>query len=295
MNLFKLSIFAGIAATALSSCVKDTIYDAKGKIEVTTVWNNISADAAMPSEYTMHLQWTTPDVRIEGGDHTVTASGDKYTFNGIAIGDYSLSAYNTPDGVIINGNRAAIAIAYGGGGIIANPGTMFSGDYHDYTSTIHVAPAATYYATVNMVQLMRSIDLVLNVIEGDYDRIASATATLNGVYGAIDFITHSADPADRTRTTAERLRQSEALLTAQFRLFAIPEADYSNMSLKVDILFDNGDIRTITSDISGVTKDFGKAVNPLTVTADLRLPVKGGFIGSIDGWKVADGGGYDAH
>ena len=67
------------------------------------------------------------------------------------------------------------------------------------------------------------------------------------------------------------------------------------MSLKVDIAFDNGDTRVITSDISTVTKDFGKSVSPLAITADLRLPVKGGFIGSIDGWKVADGGGYDAH
>lgn len=296
MNLFKFTIFAGIAATALSSCVKDTLYEAKGNIEVTTVWNNISADAAMPAEYTMQLQWTTPDARVEGGNRTVTASGDKYTFNGIAIGEYSLSVYNTPEGVTIDGNRASIDKIYGGnGGIIAAPGTMFSGDYHDYTSTIHVAPASTYYATVNMVQLMRSVDLVLNIVEGDYSRIASAMATIDGVYGAIDFVTHSADQADRTRTTAERLRQSEALLTAQFRLFAIPEADYSNMSLKVDILFDNGETRTITSDISGVTKDFGKSVSPLAISADMHLPVKGGFVGSIDGWKVADGGGYDAH
>lgn len=293
MNKTTLYIMAGVAALALSSCVKDTLYDAKGNIEVTTVWNNISADAVMPDQYTMHLQWITPDVRFDGGDRTATVSGDKYSFTDNAIGDYSLSVYNTPEGVTIDGNRAAVAKA-ADGGIIARPGTMFSGDYHDYTSTIHVAPAATYYATVNMVQLMRSVDLVLNVVEGDYSRIESATATINGVYGAVDFVTHSADPADRTRTTAERLKQSEDLLTAAFRFFAIPDADYSNMSLKVDILFDNGDTRTITSDISGVTKDFGKSVSPLTVTADLRLPVKGGFNGSIDGWKTADGGGYDA-
>lgn len=87
MNIFKLSIFAGIAATALSSCVKDTLYDAKGNIEVTTAWNNISADAVKPSEYTMHLQWVTPDMRVDGGDRTAIASGDKYIFTDIAIGD----------------------------------------------------------------------------------------------------------------------------------------------------------------------------------------------------------------
>lgn len=295
MNISKFAIFAGIAAATLSSCVKDTLYDAKGNIEVSTIWNNISADAVIPSEYTMHLQWITPDVRVSGGDRTATASGDKYTFTDVAIGDYSLSVYNTPEDVTIDGNRAAISIVYGGSGIIANPGTMFSGDYHDNTSGIHVGPAATYYATVNMVQLMRSVDLILTVAEGDYDRIASATATIDGVYGAIDFINRSADPADRTCTTAVTLHQSGALLTASFRLFAIPEADYNNMSLKVNILFDNGDIRTITSDISGVTKDFGKSVSPLTINGNLRLPVKGGFEGSIDGWKTADGGGYDAH
>lgn len=296
MNIFKLSIFAGIAATALSSCVKDTLYDAKGNIEVSTIWNNISADAVIPSEYTMHLQWVTPDVRFDGGDRMVSVSGDKYTFRDNAIGDYRLSAYNTPEGVIINGTRASIDKLYGGnGGIIAIPGTMFAGDYHDYTSTIHVAPAATYYATINMVQLMRSVDLALTVVEGDYSRIAYASASIDGVYGAIDFVTQSADAADRTCTTAERLKQSEKLLTASFRLFAIPMADYSNMSLTVNIIFDNGDTRTITSDISAVTKDFGKSVSPLAISADLHLPVKGGFVGSIDGWKVADGGGYDAH
>lgn len=295
MNLFKLSIFAGITATALSSCVKDTLYDAKGAIEVNTIWNNISADAVIPSEYTMQLQWITPDVRFDGGDRTVSVSGDKYTFTDNAIGDYRLSVYNTPKGVMINGTRASIEKILGGnGGIVANPGTMFSGDYHDYTSTIHVAPAATYYATVNMVQLMRSVDLTLNVVEGDYSRIASAMATIDGVYGAIDFVTHNADPADRTYTTVQ-LKQSEDLLTASFRFFAIPDAEYDNMTLTVDIVFDNGDTRTITSDISGLTKDFGKSVSPLAISADLHLPVKGGFVGSIDGWKVADGGGYDAH
>lgn len=294
MNIFKLSIFAGIAATALSSCVKDTLYDAKGNIEVITAWNNISADAVKPSEYTMHLQWVTPDVRVDGGDRTAIASGDKYIFTDIAIGDYRLSAFNTPAGVTLSGTRAAVAKA-ADGGLIAYPDIMFAGDYHDYTSTIHVAPAATYYATINMVQLMRSVDLVLTIVEGDYDRIASATASIDGVYGAIDFITHSADPADRTRTTAERLKQSEKLLTATFRFFAIQDADYSNMSLKVDIAFDNGDTCTITSDISAMTKDFGKSVSPLAIRGDLKLPVKGGFEGSIEGWKTADGGGYDAH
>lgn len=294
MNISKLSIFAGIAAVALSSCVKDTLYDAKGNIEVSTVWNNISADAVIPTEYTMYLQWATPDVRFDGGDRTVTVSGDKYTFRDNAIGDYRLSVYNSPEGVTLNGTRAAVAKA-ADGGIVAYPGTMFSGDYHDYTSTIHVAPAATYYATINMVQLMRSVDLVLTIVEGDYDRIASATASIDGVYGAIDFITHSTDPADRTRTTAERLKQSEKLLTATFRFFAIQDADYGNMSLKVDIAFDNGDTCTITSDISAMTKDFGKSVSPLAIRGDLKLPVKGGFEGSIDGWKTADGGGYDAH
>lgn len=195
MNIFKLSIFAGIAATALSSCVKDTLYDAKGNIEVTTAWNNISADAVKPSEYTMHLQWVTPDVRVDGGDRTATASGDKYIFTDIAIGDYRLSAFNTPAGVTLSGTRAAVAKA-ADGGLIAYPGIMFAGDYHDYTSTIHVAPAATYYATINMVQLMRSVDLVLTIVEGDYDRIASATASISSLTAPTRLIEHAPPPSD---------------------------------------------------------------------------------------------------
>ncbi len=290
MNTSKLGIFAGIAAIALTSCVKDTLYDARGNIDVTTRWDNISTDAAVPAEYTMRLRCITTDEHFTGADLTTVVTGDRHSFPDNVIGIYRLAVYNTPDGVTLSGNRAAVDKA-DGTGLTARPGVMFSSDY---TEAIHVSPSATTAVTINMVQLMRSLNLVLNVVEGDYERIVAATASIDGVYGAVDYIAHTADPADRTCTTDEPLIQTDNTLSTSFRLFALPSADYAGMTLTVDILFSNGETRVITADISDMTNGFGNDVNPLTVTADLHLPVKGAAGGSIDGWIEADGGNIDA-
>ncbi len=290
MNTFKHGIFAGIAAIALTSCVKDTLYDARGNIEVTTRWDNISTDAAVPDEYTMRLRCITTDEHFTGSDLTAVVTGNRHPFPDNVIGDYRLAVYNTPEGVTLSGNRAAVD-KVNGTGLMARPGTMFSSDY---TEPIHVSPAATTAVTINMVQLMRSLNLALNVVEGDYERIVTATASIDGVYGAVDYITHTADPADRTRTTDEPLVQADNKLSTSYRLFALPSADYDGMTLTVNILFSNGETSVITADISDMTKNFGNDVSPLTVTADLHLPVKGAAGGSIDGWIEADGGNIDA-
>ena len=290
MNTFKLGIFAGIAAITLASCVKDTLCDARGNIEVTTRWDNISSDAAVPDEYTMRLRCITTEEHFTGADLTAVVTDNRHSFPDNVIGDYHLAVYNTPEGVTLSGNRAAVDNA-NGAGLTARPGVMFSSDY---TETIHVSPSATTAVTINMVQLMRGLNLVLNVVEGDYERITAATASIDGVYGAVDYITHTADPADRTRTTDEPLVQADNTLSTSYRLFALPSADYDGMTLTVNILFSNGETRVITADISDMTKDFGNDVNPLTVSADLHLPVKGAAGGSIDGWIEADGGNIDA-
>ncbi len=295
MKTFNSIIIMCMFVLCMTSCVKDKLYDGVGTISVVSEWKNVSADAVpATNDYTMRLTWVAGEEGYRTETQIVTTDLPRYTFTAVPLGEYSLAAYTTPEGVTITGDKASINKSTSDDGILPCPQTLFSCDYNDYLTHIYVTPEATSVHYVYFYQMMRRLYLVLNVVEGDYSRIAKATAKISGVYGSANFIARQLDAESVTNTAPATLKQSEAMMTTEYNLFAIPGSVYDNMQLEVYVLFDNGDEQTIIGDINNSMKGFGDTYEPLTIYADLHLPVKGSFGGSIDGWRVANGGDIDA-
>ncbi len=263
---------------SLTSCVKDDLFDTphpdKGAVVVTADWSGKSSEAVLPGDYT-----------IEIGNQSQSVSGDRNLFTSLLMpGDYPLFVHNTPEDMTLDATTATVRRS-ATGGIVPMPGYLFAN-----VQDIYVQRDDTLKVTAPMRQYVRRLDIELTVAEGDYGRVASATATLGGVASTVNIAT--GEIGNATITVNELARSGNVFSTAFRLLGVIPSA---GNTLMVDVLFTNGDTQTIVSDLSAMLRDFNSSVEPMKLTGNLFLPVESGFAGSITGWEQADGGNTDAH
>lgn len=275
---YTIALSVAAAALSLASCVKDELYNTPhpdlGMVRVTTDWNGRSSETVVPDKYTLRI-----------GERSQEASGGTSLFEALFNpGSYTLLVHNTPEDITVNGTTATVR-PMESGGIAPMPGYLFAS-----SRDIYVQADDTLEVTVPMLQFVRRLDIGLTVTEGDYDRVATATATLGGIASTVDVATGG---RGGEATAANGFTQDGDKFSAVFRLLGvIPTADHI---LTVNVLFTNGDTQTIVSDISEWLEGFNESVEPLKLTGELLLPVEGGFSGMISGWQQADGGNTDAH
>lgn len=173
------SIYCTVAALSLSlgSCVKDELFDTphpdKGAVVVTTDWSGRSGEAAVPGEYLLRI-----------GTAEQNVSGATNVFETLLLpGTHDLLVCNTPpDGMSVSTVDATASVNRTAAGYIAPlPGYLFAS-----RQSINVSADDTLHVTATMKQYVRRMELELTVTEGDYNRISSATATLDGVASGID-------------------------------------------------------------------------------------------------------------
>jgi len=277
-TIYNIALSMAAVALSLTSCVKDDLFDTphpdKGAVVVTADWSGKSSEAVLPDDYT-----------IEIGNQSQSVSGDRNLFASLLMPrDYPLFVHNAPVDMTLDATTATVRRS-ATGGIPPMPGYLFA-----HVQDIYVQCDDTLKVTAPMRQYVRRLDIELTVSEGDYGRVASATATLGGAASTVNIATGERGNA---ATTVNELAQSGNVFSTAFRLLGvIPSA--GNI-LTVDVMFTNGDTQTIVSDLSAILRDFNSAVEPMKLTGDLFLPVESGFAGSITGWQQVDAGNTDAH
>ena len=168
---------AAALTLAATSCVKDELHDTPhpdyGKITVTADWSDRGEGVDIPAEWTVTM-----------GDYTGTETGETHSPDYLfSPGNYTLAAYNTPEGITVSGTMATVAAA-DGGCIVNTPGWLFSS-----VQEVAIEADTDYSLTAVMRQQVRQLTLVIEPTGDAAERIESIEGTLSGAAGTLDFAT----------------------------------------------------------------------------------------------------------
>lgn len=276
-------VFILAAVFSLTGCVKDELYNTphpdKGAIVVQMDWSNLLPEA-VADNYILN---------VDGYEQTV--SGSTNTVERLAEpGEHSLTVYNKPQGITIEGDIASVNEIIGsrsaGSRVEPLPEYLFS-----ISEKVIVEKDDTLRITARPRQWVRQLDMELSVVEGDYSRIVAVTGTLSGIEQSVDI--RKGERLGTAVIVNNNFTVAEEKCNTSFRLMGIVPAEHQ--TLTVHIVFSNGETQTIESDLSEQMAVFHDDNAPLTLTGSLNLPVEAGATGSIGGWQIADGGNTDAH
>ena len=269
----------------VGGCVKDELHDTPhpdtGKVTVTADWTQHGEGVDIPASW-----------HIAMGDYNGTETGathaPDYLFN---PGNYTLAAYNTPEGITVSGTTATLAAA-DGGFIVNAPGWLF-------TSVQEVAIEADtdYSLTAVMRQQVRELTLVIKPAGDAAERIESIEGTLSGAAGTLDFATgiHSTPSEVELHFTKITDGDDAGKWMATVRLLGIA-GDAQRLTATLTYTDGNPQPTSLNSDLTATLDDFNDGkTSPLTLGGTIaETPGEAGFTGEITDWETVDGGGVDA-
>lgn len=269
----------------LGGCVKDELHDTPhpdtGKITVTADWTQRGEGVDIPASW-----------HIAMGDYNGTETGathaPDYLFN---PGNYTLAAYNTPEGITVSGTTATLAAA-DGGFIVNAPGWLF-------TSVQEVAIEADtdYELTAVMRQQVRELTLVIKPAGDAADRIESIEGTLSGAAGTLDFATGTHGTPSEVELHFTKITEGDdaGKWMATVRLLGIA-GDAQRLTATLTYADGNPQPTSLISDLTAALDGFNDGkTSPLTLGGTIaETPGEAGFTGEITDWETVDGGGVDA-
>lgn len=276
-------VFILAAVFSLTGCVKDELYNTphpdKGAIVVQMDWRDLLPEA-VPESYV---------IRVD--DYEQSVSGSTNTVERLSEpGEHTLTVYNKPQGITINGDIASVNEVIDGRSVGSRveplPDYLFS-----ISETVDVNKDDTLRITVKPRLWVRQANVALTVAEGDYERIVAVTGTLSGVEQSVDI--RKGERQGTAVIVNNNFTVADDKCNTSFRLMGIVPAEHQ--TLTVHIVFSNGDTQTIESDLSEQLATFHNYNAPLTLTGSLNLPVEAGMVGSISDWTVVDNGTTDIH
>ena len=269
----------------LGGCVKDELHDTPhpdtGKISVTADWADRGEGVDIP------VSW-----HIAMGDYSGTETGathaPDYLFN---PGNYTLAAYNTPEGITVSGTTATLAAA-DGGFIVNAPGWLF-------TSVQEVAIEADtdYSLTAVMRQQVRELTLMIEPAGDAAERIESIEGTLSGAAGTLDFATGTHGTPSEVELHFTKITDGDdaGKWMATVRLLGIA-GDAQRLTATLTYTDGNPQPTSLNSDLTATLDSFNDGkTSPLTLGGTIaETPGEAGFTGEITDWETVDGGGVDA-
>lgn len=269
----------------VGGCVKDELHDTPhpdtGKITVTADWTDRGEGVDIP------VSW-----HIVMGDYTGTETGathsPDYLFN---PGNYTLAAYNIPEGITVSGTTAAVAAA-DGGFIVNTPGWLFTS-----VQEVEIEADTDYSLTAIMQQQVRELTLMIEPAGDAADRIESIEGTLSGAAGTLDFATgtHSTPSEVELHFTKITDGNDAGKWMATVRLLGIA-GDAQRLTATLTYTDGNPQPTSLNSDLTATLDSFNDGkTSPLTLCGTIaETPGEAGFTGEITDWETVDGGGVDA-
>ena len=249
--------FLVILILAFFGCCTDESYNTQhpdeGGIILTTEWlNNENATISTYRAYAVsssgfarrfdNLSGTTNNLVVEPGEVT-------------------LFVYNDAEHIQISGNRATVAAA--GAGISAMPGLFFSSCGNVRTEQDRDTPY-----TALMVRRTGSLKLSFAIKPvGMIGRVQTVRAALDGVASEVNLQT---GVLSNPSSVYFSLSPNSFYATAVISLLGFEPSARQN--LKLDVEFDNGNMASVTTDLSSLVKDFDASKSSLfTLNATMTV------------------------
>ncbi len=276
---------AAALTLAATSCVKDELHDTPhpdyGKITVSADWSDRGGGVDIPAEWTVTM-----------GDYTGTETGATHSPDYLfSPGNYTLAAYNTPEGITVSGTTAAVNAA-DGGCIVNTPGWLFSS-----VQEVAIEADTDYSLTAVMRQQVRELTLVIEPAGDAAERIESIEGTLSGAAGTLDFATGTYGTPSEVELHFTKITDGDnaGKWMATVRLLGIA-GNLQRLTATLTYTDGNPQPTALESDLTTALDGFndGKTA-PLTLGGTIaETPGEAGFTGEITDWETVDGGEVDA-
>ena len=279
-SIYRTFLLAAALLLAAASCVKDELHDTPhpdyGKITVTADWSDRGDGVDIPAEWTVTM-----------GDYTGTETGEAHVPEHLfEPGDYTLAAYNTPEGITIDGTTATIT---------GTPGWLLTS-----VQEVSVEADTVYELTAVMHQQVRQLTLVLEPTGDAAGRIESIEGTLSGAAGTLDFATGIYGATSDAALHFTRITEGDdaGKWTATVRLLGITG---ERQTLTATLTYTDGNPHpcSLESDLTEALLDFNadKTI-PLTLYGTIaETPDEAGMTAGITDWRPGNNGGenVDVH
>jgi hypothetical protein len=192
-------------------------------------------------------------------------------------GDATLYIYNDAEQIRISDDKATATVTSAGAGIAANPGTFFS-----YYGQIHTKQDQDIPYTALMSRRIGGLKLSIAIKPAAMiDRVKAIYAELEGVASKVNLRTGA---LSNPSSVYFPLPRNTFYAIATVRLLGFDPA--AGKSLKLDVEFENGNIVSITKDISSLVKDFDASKSDL-FSLNATMSVSDGEAASVtvDNWE----------
>ena len=269
----------------LGGCVKDELHDTPhpdtGQVTVTADWADRGEGVDIPASW-----------HIVMSDYTGTETGATHSSDHLfSPGNYTLAAYNIPEGITVSGTTAAVAAA-DGGCIVNTPGWFFTS-----VQEVEIEADTDYSLTAVMQQQVRELTLMIEPAGDAADRIESIWGTLSGAAGTLDFATGTHGTPSEVELHFTKITEGDdaGKWMATVRLLGIA-GDAQRLTATLTYTDGNPQPTSLNSDLTSALNGFndGKTA-PLTLGGTIaETPGEAGFTGEITGWETVDGGNVDA-
>ena len=269
----------------LGGCVKDELHDTPhpdtGKVTVTANWADRGEGVDIPAEWTLTM-----------GDYTGTETGATHSSDHLfSPGNYTLAAYNIPEGITVSGTTATVAAA-DGGFIVNTPGWLFTS-----VQEIEIEADTDYSLTAAMRQQVRELTLMIEPAGDAADRIESIEGTLSGAAGTLDFATGTHGTPSEVELHFTKITEGDdaGKWMATVRLLGIA-GDAQRLTATLTYTDGNPQPTSLNSDLTSALNGFNEdKTTPLTLGGTVvETPGEAGFTGEITDWEEVDGGHVNA-
>lgn len=272
---YTTTILATALLFSLGGCVKDELHDTPHPDKGIVAVSIDLPQGASGEDYTVEIDGTTADGKE--GRYTVS--------DPLPPGEYTVLAYNTPQGFTVTDGIARVERTDGTVRALTDfinplPDYLYSG-----TERITVMADDTLRMNLDVTQRVRDLHIELTVTEGDPERIVAITGTLSGVAEAYDLRNETLyGEAVSTRPTFTRDGDE---VSADLRLLGVLG---DTQTLTLVLTFTDGQTQTVESDLTEVLSGFGEGdmTQTFAIEGGLRTPLEAGFSATITDWEVVD-------